>query len=253
MLKKLPLLIIPTLLSLSCIASATQSKESISDSVTIPEFSAHYTVLRKSDPVGKAVRKLSYQDDGTINYHYETYVKWLIFSQTRSETSILSIENNKVIPSHYTFTREGTGKDKRYEWRYDASKKQAKDIERKREHVVDFSNNLQDKLSYHLQHRLNLIEDSSQKNYVYSVINTSGTVNNYSYQYDGEEELILPYGLVKAVRYKREIKEKKRITYAWFAPEFDYLLVKLYQIKDGNEQFEAQLSNYIAKTPLLNK
>ncbi len=68
-------------------------------------------------------------------------------------------------------------------------------------------------------------------------------MKDYTYQYDGEEELILPYGLVKTVRYKREIKAKKRITYTWFAPELNYLLVKLYQIKAGNEQFEAQLSN----------
>jgi len=210
---------------------------------TLPKFSAQYTVLHKSDPVGTAVRELSYQEDGSANYHYKTYVEWLIFSQTRSETSILSINDNQVTPLHYTNTREGTGKDKRYEWRFNAEKGQAKDIERKREHKVDFSNNLQDKLSYHLQHRLNLIDDASQKDYVYSVINTSGSIKDYIYQYDGKEELILPYGLIKTIRFKREIKEKERITYAWFAPELNYLLVKLYQIKAGNEQFEAQLSS----------
>ncbi len=212
----------------------------------IAPFSAKYTVLHKSDPVGTAVRELSYQDDGAIKYHYQTYVEWLIFSQTRKETSILVIDNNQVIPQHYTYIREGTGKDKHYEWRYSASDNKASDIKRKREHTVDFSTNLQDKLSYHLQHRLNLITDANKKNYVYPVINTSGTVKDYTYQYDGEEELVLPYGLVKAMRFKREIKAKKRITYAWFAPELNYLLVKLYQTKGGNEQFEAQLSAFSA-------
>ncbi len=209
----------------------------------LPAFSAQYTVLHKSDPVGTAVRKLSYQADGSVNYHYKTQVKWLVFSQTRSETSILTINKNQVTPQHYTYTREGTGKDKRYEWRYNAVENKAEDIERKRSHNIDFSNNLQDKLSYHLQHRLNLIADAKQKSYIYSVINTSGTIKDYTYQYDGEEELILPYGLVKTIRFKREIKEKERITYAWFAPELNYLLVKLYQTKAGNEQFEAQLSS----------
>ena len=54
---------------------------------------------------------------------------------------------------------------------------------------------------------------------------------------------MLPYGLVKTVKFKREVVEKKRITYAWFAPELDYLLVKLYQIKGDVEQFEAQLES----------
>jgi hypothetical protein len=213
----------------------------------IPEFTAEYTVLHKADPVGTAIRSLSYQTDGNINYHYTTYVEWLIFSQTRSETSILKIMNNEVTPINYKSSREGTGKDKYYEWHFNASENLAEDIERKKTHTVDFSHNLQDKLSYHLQHRLNLISDATQPTYTYSVINTSGSTKNYTYEYDGDDELVLPYGLLKTVRFKREVKDKERITYAWFAPDFDYLLVKLYQTKSGNEQFEAQLSSYTIK------
>jgi len=211
---------------------------------SIPAFTAQYSVLHKSDSVGTAVRKLSYQKNGLVNYHYETKVKWLIFSQTRSETSILTIKDQQVTPQHFTYSREGTGKDKYYEWRFNAEENSGQDIGRKRKSVpLDFSNNLQDTLSYHLQHRLNLINDATKKEYSYSVVKTSGSIADYIYQYDGEEELILPYGLIKTLRFKREVKEKERITYAWFAPELDYLLVKLYQIKAGNEQFEAQLTN----------
>ena len=234
-----PLLLV--ILSFTC--SAGDAIQKTPTKQPLPAFSAQYTVLHKSDPVGTAVRQLSYQSDGSINYHYETHVKWLIFSQTRSETSILTIHNNQVTPQHYTYTREGTGKDKRYEWRYNTADNLAEDLERKRKHTIDFSNNLQDKLSYHLQHRLNLIADAQQKNYVYQVISTSGSIKDYAYQYDGTEELMLPYGLVKTIRFKREVKEKERITYAWFAPELNYILVKLYQIKAGNGQFEAQLSS----------
>ncbi len=210
----------------------------------IPAFSAKYSVLHKSDPVGTALRELSYQTDGTVNYHYQTKVKWLIFSQTRSETSIVTVNENKVTPMHYSYSREGTGKDKYYEWRYNAKENTAQDLGRKRDIApLDFSNNLQDKLSYHLQHRLNLIADASKKSYLYPVVSTSGSVKDYIYQFDGEEELILPYGMVKTIRFKREVKAKERITYAWFAPELNYLLVKLYQVKAGTEQFEAQLSS----------
>lgn len=239
---RLPLLLV--FLSITSVAKASLKEEHHTNKVIIPAFSAQYSVLHKSDPVGTAVRELSYQEDGRIHYHYETEVKWLIFSQTRSETSILTINNNQVTPQHYTYTREGTGKDKSYEWAYHANENKAQDIGRKHKKIsLDFSNNLQDKLSYHLQHRLNLMADATQKNYVYSVVNTSGSISDHIYQYDGEEELVLPYGLVKAIRFKREVKEKDRITYAWFAPKLDYLLVKLYQVKDGNSQFEAQLSN----------
>lgn len=243
MLTKFPLSFLLPLLSLTCFYSLAATKLPIDSKKIFPEFSAQYTVLHKSSPVGSAIRSLSYQADGSIDYHYKTEVEWLIFSQTRSETSILSIESNKVIPQHYTYTREGTGKDKRYEWRYNSVTGEAKDIERKRDHQIDFSNNLQDKLSYHLQHRLNLMANANQTSYIYPVINTSGSIKDYVYENDGEEELMLPYGLIKTIRFKREVKEKERVTYAWFAPELDYLLVKLYQTKGGTEQFEAQLSS----------
>lgn len=234
----IPILLV--FLSFSFLSNATTLNNPIKQ--TLLPFSAQYTVLHKSDPVGTAVRTLNYQADGSVNYHYETHVKWLIFSQRRSETSILTIENNQVIPQHYTYTRDGTGKDKYYEWRYNAAENKAEDIARNKMHNIDFSNNLQDKLSYHLQHRLNLIDNDQKKNYVYSVINTSGSMKEYDYQFDGTEELLLPYGLIQTIRFKREVKEKERITYAWFAPELNYLLVKLYQVKAGNSQFEAQLS-----------
>lgn len=253
MLTKFPLPFLLFLLSFICFYSLADSNEQTVKQQLIPEFSAQYTVLHKSDPVGKATRELTYQADGSINYHYKTHVEWFIFSQTRSETSILTIDNNKVTPQHYIYTREGTGSDKRYEWRYDAASGKAQDIERKRNHEIDFSNNLQDKLSYHLQHRLNLINDANQSPYIYPVISTSGSLKEYVYEYDGEEELILPYGLIKTVRFKREVKEKKRITYAWFAPELDYLLVKLYQMKGGTEQFEAQLSKLAVESESVKK
>ena len=247
----LPLIFIAPSLFANQAETATQKHQQI-----IPAFSAKYSVLRKSDPVGSAIRELSYQADGTLSYHYKTEVEWLIFSQTRAETSIVTVENNKVIPQHYTYSREGTGKDKHYEWRYNASNNTAQDLGRKRKEVaLDFSGNLQDKLSYHLQHRLNLIEDASRKTYTYPVVNTSGTLKDYTYQYDGEQDLILPYGLLKTIRFKREVKEKERVTYAWFAPELDYLLVKLYQTKSGAEQFEAQLSSltYTSETDETSK
>jgi len=222
--------------------------------ISIPAFTAKYTLLHKSSPVGTALRQLTYVnnqnkqlDSKSAVYHYETDIEWLIFSDKRSETSTLTIQNNKVIPKHYIYKREGTGRDKSYEWHYDFIKKIATDEKSHRQVKLDQIEGLQDKLSYHLQNRLDLINQSSnkamQKRFSYPVISTSGNIKNYDYEYDGEEELILPYGLVKTIRLKREIAEKKRITYAWFAPELNYVLVKLYQVKSGAEQFEAQLSH----------
>jgi hypothetical protein len=210
---------------------------------SVKPFKAEYTIIHKSKKVGKGIRQLEKLDNDTYKYSYTTDIEWLIFSDIRSEDSIVHVENNYVTPTHYHFTRAGTGRDKSSEWTYNIAEKTAHNVEKNKTITLDYPKNIQDKLSYHLQHRLNLINNPEQKLFVYPVVKTSGDISNYVYQYDGEEEVMLPYGLVKTIKLKREVKEKKRTTYAWFAPELNYLLVKLHQIKGGVEQFEAQLNS----------
>ena len=223
------------------IESSPQQKSA--STIVIAAYRASYTLLRKSDPVGTAIRELSYLGDNTIKYHYETDISWMIFSDKRSENATVKIEGNQVIPLNYDYTREGTGRDKSYQWQYNLAEKTATDLKNDNKISLEVTDGLLDKLSYHLQNRLDLIANPEQKRFIYPVISTKGSIKNYEYQYDGQEELMLPFGSVKAIRLKREIIEKKRITYAWFAPELNYLLVKLYQVKDGAEQFEAQLAS----------
>lgn len=222
-------------------SSSVTPPEKIASTPLIPAYRATYTLLHKSDPVGTAIRELTYLENNKVKYHYETDISWLIFSDKRSETAIVSIDNNKVTPWQYDYEREGTGRDKRYQWQYNLTEKTALDLKKDKKITLDFTDGLLDKLSYHLQNRLDLITNPKQKQFIYPVISTSGSIKDYQYQYDGQEALTLPYGVVKAIRLKREVVDKQRITYAWFAPELNYLLVKLYQEKEGDEQFEAQL------------
>ncbi len=249
MLKSLPyvtlLLSSVTLFSASPFAQTTDK----ANKVMVPAFSAKYTILRNAKSVGEASRKLSYLDNGLAQYSYHTNIEWLIFSDVRDETSIVKLEGNKVTPTSYEYKREGTGSDKYYKWTYDTANNTATDEKKDKTKNIDFPDNIQDSLSYHLQHRLNMISEPEQKQFVYPVVKSSGSLKNYVYQYDGEEEIMLPYGLVKTVKFKREVIEKKRVTYVWFAQELNYLLVKLHQIKGDVEQFEAQLESITPATP----
>lgn len=225
-----------------------------SNEVPVKAFTASYNILHKTDVVGTATRKLTALENGLFEYSYHNHIEWLIFSDDRKENSTLAINNFIVQPQSYEYKREGTGRDKFYQWTYDIANQSAYNVVKKKALTVDFSNNLQNKLSYHLQNRLDLIKLfnqnkisslTSDKKFVYPVINTSGSIKDYVYQYDGEEEVMLPYGLVNTIKLKREIPEKKRITYAWFAPELNFLLVKLYQKEGRTEQFEAQLTTLV--------
>jgi len=230
--------------TLSFISFAENLELQANKNIVVKPFVAEYTIIHNSSPVGKGIRKLIYLENGQAEYSYKTDIDWLIFTDNRKETSTVSIVGNQVIPSHYQYDREGTGRDKSYEWQYDIANKTAMDVKNNRTHKVKFPKNIQDKLSYHLQNRINLIKNPDQKHFVYPVISTSGSIKNHVYQFEGVEDVMLPFGLVKAFKLKREVIEKKRITYAWFAPELDYLMVKLYQAKGGVEQFEAQLNTF---------
>ena len=141
-------------------------KNSTPPELIIAPFTAQYCILHKSDPVGSATRQLSYLKNGLARYSYHTEIEWLIFSDQRSETSVVHMSKEKVTPTHYIYKREGTGRDKYYEWQYDAKNNQAlnlKDNPEGKKITVDFSQSLQDKFSYHLQHRLNLINKDKIK------------------------------------------------------------------------------------------
>lgn len=211
----------------------------------ISPFTAEYNILRKGDKVGEGVRTLEKTQENQYKYQYKTDIEWLIFSDTRTESSLVNIsDKGQVTPLHYEFKRTGTGSDKKYAWDFMPEQNIGKHSDGLSTAELDFSEPLQDKLSYHLQQRLQLISNPKQRDFVFTVIQKSGRTKSYVYQYAGEEELMLPYGTVKAIKLKREVLKDKKVTYAWFAPELDYLLVRLHQQEGGVEQFEVQLNNY---------
>jgi hypothetical protein len=209
------------------------------DHKTIKPFIAKYDLLKKSDSVGEAIRKLNYTTENLANYSYRTEASWFVFTDIRKETSIANVDHKTVTPTHYLFERKGTGKDKKYEWTFDVENSLATDLKKEKQLPIKFPEKIQDKLSYQLQLRLDLIKDSSQKQYIYPVISTSGSIKEYIFENEGEETITLPYGEIKALKLKRDVKDK--ITYVWFAPELNYLLVQIYQIKNGKAQFNALL------------
>jgi len=212
------------------------------DDKILHAFSANYELYYKKDAVGNAVRELKLQDDGSLRYSYKTSADWFVFSDHREEYSIVNVDQQAIIPSYYSFQRKGSGKNKKHEWLFDIAANTAVDVKISKQYKVDYPERFQDKLSYHLQMRLDLLNNPEQKQISFPVINTSGTIKDYVYVNAGEEQLTLPYGEIKTIKFKREVTDKKRVTYAWFAPELDFMLVKLTQFKKSKEQFDIQLT-----------
>ena len=59
----------------------------------------------------------------------------------------------------------------------------------------------------------------------------------------------LPIGNVEAIKVKRLYDNDKRQALAWFAPEMDYMLVRMWKGEKGVEQFEVQMKSFTVINP----
>lgn len=227
-------------LFLACFSNSLTAAEPTSPVSSIPDFTAKYNIVHDGDIVGKAERTLKNLPDGSFNFNYKTDIEWLIFSDHRREITTNKIVNGKVLPLTYKSDREGTGKDKYYHWQFDHTNKTAYNLKKKKKPMKgEWVDGLQSKLSYHLQSRLNLI--NGVKNFNFEALSTSGGTSSYNYEYIGKEELMLPFGVIDAIKLRRKKPNTKQVTYAWFAPKLNYLMVKLHQIESDFKQFHAEL------------
>src|SRR5690625_5259062 len=95
---------------------------------------------------------------------------------------------------------------------------------------MDTSKHVQDPLSYQVQLQRDLID--GRENLSYQIANNGG-LRAYSFEVVDEEVLETPLGKVNTVKVMRSRKNHDRVTYAWLAKGWGYLLVRLQQQEDG--------------------
>ena len=97
--------------------------------------------------------------------------------------------------------------------------------------AMDIRKRVQDKLSYQIQLQKDLIEGRNNLKYA---IADGGQMKEYRFEIVAEERLDTPMGEVDTVKVMRSRDDDDRVTYAWLAPKWDYLLVRLEQQEDGD-------------------
>lgn len=205
-------------------------------------YRAEYEVSRKGSVQGNALRELTKNADNTYVLTYQSDIEWMIFSDERNERARFMVNNNQAIPLEYSMSRKGTGPDKQYNLVFDQSKKQIFSNKNKHPLKVDWKAEQKDLLTYQFQLRNDL--KAGETKFSYPIIDKNGNQRNYDFEVDGKETITLPIGNVETIRVKRLYDNNKRQAIAWFAPEYDFLLVKMYKGKEGIEQFQVQLKQY---------
>ncbi len=170
----------------------------------------------------------------TADNQYDLLFKFDSMIGTITETSHMQWDQAKqtIKPLHYIYKRRGLGKDRDADLTFDWNKKTVTNKVQQTNWQMDIAQRVQDKLSYQIQLQQDLI--NSQKNFSYQIAD-GGHLKEYKFVTLGEEVLETPLGKVNTIKVKRSRDNDKRVTYAWLAKDWNYLLVRLQQEEKGSK------------------
>ncbi|RUO78926.1 DUF3108 domain-containing protein [Idiomarina tyrosinivorans] len=211
--------------------------------VVLTPYSAKYDIRRGGDSYGDGVRELVRTEGGEWQLFTKTDISWFILSDTRELSGQFTTTAGHIQPIAFRYKRTGTGSDKSFAAEFRRERETVVNLDNGRNINVPWQDNLLDEASVVEQLRWDVAK--GQTEFDYSVVNESGKPDEYRYARIGEETLSLPYGSVEAVKIKR-VRDagSSRETYYWFAPTLNYSLVKLQQIKEGDEQATLLLKSF---------
>ena len=204
-------------------------------------FEAKYKAFRFGRDLGFA--HLVLEDLGREKFRltYTSKVSLFFLSDERNEVSLFSYQDDQFIPYKYKYRRTGTGSDKKLDIEFNQADKA---IHLGKDKLLPWQGELDNQLyRLDLQHKLSLGESQ----FSYKLINYRGQQRQYELVVVGKEQLVLPYGSLEGIKVKIVRTNSERETYAWFAPQLNYLLVRLQQFEDGDEEGDIQLSEYSDK------
>ncbi|PHR64045.1 DUF3108 domain-containing protein [Pseudidiomarina marina] len=201
-------------------------------------YETRYEVTRGGSNYGEAVRTLKYEN-GRFNLYTETEISLLFLSDRRRFWSEFSLEDGQVTSYEFTYKRSGTGRNKGFSGSFDHDQHVIVNNESKQTTDIDASVYRMDEAASIEQLRLDV--QSQRDEYQYAVLDEKGQADDLVFRRVGEETLQLPYGEVKAIKVARIRENSRRETDYWFAPELDFVLVKMQQREDGDEVATLQL------------
>lgn len=187
---------------------------------------------------GSAVRSLEPQPDGTWLYRFDVDS----FIADIEESLHFRWENNQVIPLRYRYKLSGLMiSDRKHNIDFN------RDVQTVSGHFggdkfqMDLKENALDPLGYQLQ----LMQDlkAGKREMVYSVTD-NGNYDEDRFAVLGEESLKTALGELKTLKaVKVRNPDSKRETLMWFAPELDYLLVRLVQVESDGTRYEIKIKD----------
>lgn len=172
--------------------------------------------------------RLSDLDNGEQRLHFLAKT-W--FASIEEITEFTWGDDGKVEPLRYSYKRRGLGRNRDRRLEFDWNAGTVTNTLENTSWEMDVSKDIQDRLSYQVQLQRDLIDGRDNLSYQ---IADNGGLREYGFEVVDEEVLDTPLGKVNTVKVMRSRKNHDRVTYAWLAKDWDYLLVRLQQQEDGD-------------------
>jgi len=214
------------------------------DTAPLPSFKAEYTAYKWGEALGTASMELEWLAGNQYSLLYQSKVSKFFLSDKRTEHSIFYYDDNQFTPKEYHYSRSGTGSSKQLHVKFDDNTDLIRISKDDAEHTLPWQDETDNQL-YRLSLPLKLATKSQDLDI--NFINYRGEQKRYQIRVEGTEKLELPYGEVDSIKVKIIRQNSSRETFAWFSPQLDYLLVRLQQFKDDEEQGDIKLASFARK------
>lgn len=219
--------------------SQQQNEPAVVAATSLKPIKAKYSAsLEKGIPFsGSATRTLKQRDDGLWEYRFDVDS----FIADIRESLLLEWDGRRVIPLEYRYKLSGMMiPDRAARLDFDWNKYRVRNDIKDKPWYMDIHRGVLDKLGFQLQLRQDL--KAGKRRMVYEIAD-GGQLKEYEFRVVGETVLNTDnHGAVRTVQVEK-VREpyKKRETDLWFAPEWDYLLVRMVQVESDGTRYEINL------------
>lgn len=202
-------------------------------------FSANYTADFKSAPFsGTAERSLAMRRDGDWELRFEASM----LVATLTERSRFRVEPGVLLPVSYQYSRNGLGSSSSVEQDFDWNSRQILGMRKGKAYRVPLHRGLLDRSTYQLALQQDVANGKTSM--TYQVLDET-EVETYDFRVLGEEGVRTRAGVIRAVKVERvrDPGQSRRRTTLWFAPEWNYLLVRLHQRENDGKEYQIMLKS----------
>ncbi len=218
-------------------------------------YVAHYRVYRGGDKKGKVTRELSVKQNLWTLTSYSK-VSVFLFSDKRTEITTFRWEDSSLKTLSYIYQIKNSFSKKKTEEYFDWRLKIIRGHrDKKLNWKIPLEDNVYNPLSYQLAIRQQLMEFNTDKDSrtefpekLTLKVSSKGAIKARVFLIKKNESIKTPAAVFETVKIIR--KNGSRTTIFWLAKELDYIPIKIYQEKEGEEQATMIISDIQFPKPI---